>query len=227
MATEVDICNLALAHLGNAATVASINPPEGSAEADHCARFYPLARDTLLEMHAWGFALKRVALAQVTNTASEWLYAYSTPNDAVNLLDVLPPSATDDINAQVPFPSDSYGLSAIQVFNPVTIGYTPQPYSSEIDANGNQIILTNQEQAVLRYTALITDTSLFSPLFTMTLSWHLAAMLAGPVLKGESGISETERATKMMAVMLSQAKNSDANQRRVNPHVATPWIAGR
>lgn len=227
MATEVDICNLALAHLGNAATVASINPPEGSAEADHCARFYPLARDTLLEMHAWGFALKRVALAQVANAASEWLYAYAAPNDAVNLLEVLPPDATDDINAQVPFPSDSYGLSAIQVYNPVTIGYTTQPYSSEIDANGNQIILTNQEQAVLRYTALITDTSLFSPLFTMTLSWHLAAMLAGPVLKGESGISETERATKMMAAMLSQAKNSDANQRRVTPHVATPWIAGR
>ena len=33
MASEVDICNLALAHLGDAATVSSINPPEGSIQA--------------------------------------------------------------------------------------------------------------------------------------------------------------------------------------------------
>lgn len=52
MASEVDICNLALARLGDNATVASIDPPEGSAQAEHCARFYAIARDSLLEMHA-------------------------------------------------------------------------------------------------------------------------------------------------------------------------------
>ena len=46
MATEVDICNLALAHLGDDATIASIKPPEGSAQAEKSARFYPIARDT-------------------------------------------------------------------------------------------------------------------------------------------------------------------------------------
>ena len=50
MASEVDICNLALGHLGDNATVASLNPPEGSVQAQHCARFYPIARDALLEM---------------------------------------------------------------------------------------------------------------------------------------------------------------------------------
>ena len=37
-----------LGHIGDAATVSSINPPEGSAQAEHCARFYPIARDALL-----------------------------------------------------------------------------------------------------------------------------------------------------------------------------------
>ena len=46
MASDVDVCNLALAHLGDEATVASISPPEGSAQAGHCARFYPMARDS-------------------------------------------------------------------------------------------------------------------------------------------------------------------------------------
>ena len=40
MASEVEICNLALARLGDAATVVSIDPPEGSAQAEHCAMFY-------------------------------------------------------------------------------------------------------------------------------------------------------------------------------------------
>ena len=66
MASEVDICNLALGHLGDNATVSSISPPEGSAQAEHCARFYPLARDALLEMGYWNFAMRRVALAQLT-----------------------------------------------------------------------------------------------------------------------------------------------------------------
>ena len=71
MASEVDICNLALAHLGDSATVASINPPEGSAQAEMCQRFYPIARDSLLEMHNWGFATRRKALAQLNNTSKQ------------------------------------------------------------------------------------------------------------------------------------------------------------
>ena len=64
MASEVEICNLALARLGDAATVVSIDPPEGSAQAEHCAMFYPMARDTLLAQHPWGFAQRRVRPAR-------------------------------------------------------------------------------------------------------------------------------------------------------------------
>ena len=59
MASDVEICNLALSHLGDTATVASIDPPEGSAQAEHCARFYPIARDALLEKHDWSWATRR------------------------------------------------------------------------------------------------------------------------------------------------------------------------
>jgi hypothetical protein len=67
VASEVDICNLALGHIGDSATVSSINPPEGSAQAEHCSRFYPIARDSLLEMHNWGFATKRTNLALLSS----------------------------------------------------------------------------------------------------------------------------------------------------------------
>ena len=75
MANPVEICNLALSHLGSSATVSAISPPDGSVEAGYCARFYGMARQLSLTAFTWQFALKRVALAEVTNTSTVWLYA--------------------------------------------------------------------------------------------------------------------------------------------------------
>lgn len=96
MASEIDICNLALAHLGDRANVSSINPPERSVQAEHCARFYPIARDTLLEMHPWNFARTRVEPAGLESRVSYWPYAWSTPNNCINIIAALPEGATSD-----------------------------------------------------------------------------------------------------------------------------------
>ncbi len=216
MASEVDICNLALAHLGDTATVASLDPPEGSAQAEHCARFYPIARDSLLEMHTWGFATKRAQLAQLGAAWPEWGYAYAQPADALNIIAILPPDATDDYSANVSNVPVAAGGS-----------YVPQAFSCETDYSGADIILTDQPNAVLRYTSIVTDTTKFSPLFVMSLSWHLASMLAGPMLKGDAGAAESKRCTAMMQAYLSKATESDAAQRRINPQHNVGWISGR
>lgn len=219
MASAVDICNLALSHLGDTATVASLDPSEGSAQAEHCARYYPIARDSLLEMHPWGFATRRVQLAQLSNPWPEWLYAYAQPSDALNILAVLPPDATDDYNA-IPAAPHRHGDCSAGA-------YTPQKFSCEVDGNGASVILTDQADAVLRYTSLVYDTTKFSPLFVMTLSWHLASMLAGPIIKGDAGASEAQRCTAMMKAYLSKATVSDASQRRSTTTQVVGWIAGR
>lgn len=206
MASEVEICNLALAHLGDTATIASIDPPEGSAQAEHCARFYPMARDSLLEMHSWGFATRRIQLALLSSGWPEWDYSYAMPGDAVNVLAVLPPSVTDDYVA----------TSAI-----------PQPFSCEINDSGASVIYTDQENASLRYTALVKDTTRFSPLFVSALSHFLASMLAGPVLKGDAGAAESKRQAAMMQMYLSRAINSDSAQRRTSIDHIPASIAAR
>jgi len=216
MASEIDICNLALGHLGDVATIASIDPPEGSAQAEHCARFYPIARDSLLELHTWGFATKRVQLAQLGTGWPEWDYSYAQPADALNIIAVLPPYATDD-----------YSTGAASVSIAVGGSYIPQPFSCEIDANGADVIYTDQAEAVLRYTALVTDPTKFSPLFIVALSWQLASMLAGPILKGDAGAAEAKRCAAMAQAYLSKAKESDAGQRRINPQHNVGWMAGR
>lgn len=226
MATDIDICNLALGHLGDDASLTSLSPPSGTIQAEHCARFYPIARDTLLEMHAWGFATKRVTLTSVSNTWPQWDYAYTQPADALNLLAVLPPDSTDDYTERAVDPM-AYGLSSLSQ-PPLNMGrYVPQPFSSEVDASGTPIIYSDQKDAVLRYTARITDTTKYSPLFVMALSWHLASMLAGPVIKGDAGAAEAKRCAQMMAMFLNQAKASDANQRKANLQHTVSWMAGR
>ncbi len=226
MASVVDICNLALAHLGDNATIASIDPPEGSAQAEHCQRFYPIARDTLLEMHSWSFATKRAYGAEVENTWPMWQYAYAMPGDAHDIIAVLPPEARDDYSTT--FTPENYPDFYTNYSPSVAAGqYVPQKFAVEVAADGSEIILTNQKQAVLRYHAKITDATKFSPLFTITLSWHLASMLAGPVIKGDQGAAEGKRCIAMTTLYLGKAMEADSNARKIKPEQIVPWIAGR
>lgn len=223
MASDVDICNLALAQLGDAAKVASLNPPDQSAQAGHCARFYPMARDALLEMHTWSFATVRVALAAVAlpPTVSTWNYAYAIPSDVLNFLAVLDPSTTDDYSVGLQLPN-----TLPQVSNPGVGVYQPQAYAIE-NYNGVDVLLTNQQNAVLRYTAAVSDPTKFSPLFVQGLATLLASHLAGPVLKGSEG--RQTQAAKLAEFMKWKefAVESDSNQRVIKPQQGATWMIGR
>lgn len=219
MSSEVEICNLALSHLGDSATVASIDPPEGSAQAEHCQRWYPIARNSLLQMQDWDFATTRGLLAELVNPFPQWRYAYARPSDCLKVLGVLPADATGDIAST--FPRDRFFSNTVA--EQCTI-YTPQDFTTETDAvSGGQIILTNQRGALVRYTRLVTDTSKFSPLFTDTLGWYLASYLAGPVLKGETGINVGQAMLKIALGLMSNAAVSSANQQDQRQVQAFPW----
>ena len=204
MASEVSICNLALAHIGDRATVSSLSPPEGSAQAEHCARFYPQARDTILEMHTWGFATKRVVLADSSLVAlvpSPWLYAYRLPSDSLKVISVLGPFASNDAESE--------------------------PYEMEQGSDGSTVLYSNVEDAVCRYTARVDDTNKFPPLFVEALSWLLASMLAGPVLKGKTGVDAARSCYEKYLQVFFLAARSDANQRKNKPTHTAPWISAR
>lgn len=230
MASEVDICNLALGNLGDAANLQSINPPDGSAQADHCSRFYPIARDGLIEMHHWGFASKRVALAQVTNPITEWLYAYAVPADLLDTIAVMDPAATDDVSVGIP-------ASTPWIETPiVNLGsYTPQQYAIEAAADGSDVLYTNQANAVLRYVYRVTDTTKFSTLFVRTLAASLSSMLAGPVVKGEAGMAAAARWEGIAfgrdgrSGLFGRAAASDANSGHstFRDRQAVSWINAR
>jgi hypothetical protein len=197
MASDIDICNLALARLGDSATVASIAPPEGSVQAEHCARFYPLARNALLEMHTWGFATRRIRPARLEHAPPGWLYAFALPSDLLRAVDVKP--------CHPPMPEG---------FLP-ECGFLPPVSRPEWSVEDGKL-LTNIEDFTLIYTVLPRDASGFPPLFVEALSWLLASQLAGPLEKGDAGAKMAQACYQTFRVVVASAIASDANQRRAS-----------
>lgn len=208
MASDVQICNLALAHLGDEASVSSISPPDQSAQAAYCANFYPLALSMVLTDHDWQFAVKTVTLAQTSNPNALWKYCYQLPSDFMNVSALFDVNAIDDVN----------GLPATG---------SQQSYSVELSADGLQVLYTNQYGAMLKYSALVTNTAQFSPGFVEALSWRLAAYLAGPILKGDVGVAAAKTCMQMYAVALKSAKETDCQDRVVFPTYIPSAISAR
>lgn len=220
MASEVDVCNLALGHLGDKATVSSINPPEGSAQAEHCARFYPIARNLVLEAHEWGFATKRANLTLLSATPpAGFCFVYQAPTDCLNIIDLLRPfdPTFHALYGAGRMPDESWTLDAV-------------PYELEVLADGTQVIYTDLENAQIRYVAAITDTTKFSAQVVDAISWLLAVYLAGPVIKGDTGAQYASSCMKAYSMSLGQAMANDANNRRRKPsqgQMPPTWMSNR
>lgn len=65
MASEVDICNLALGKLG-ATAITSLAAPS-TFEEEQCKLWYPVCRDAVLEEHTWSWASARYKLNPTGN----------------------------------------------------------------------------------------------------------------------------------------------------------------
>lgn len=204
MPSEVDICNLALSHLGDEGNVSGLSPPAGGMQARLCAIHYPLARDSLLAMHAWNFATTRDAPPLLDVELPPWAFAYAPPANCLAVIAVLPPDAGDDYDEEA-----------------------AQSYVLETTPTGVHVLLTNQEDALVRHTQRVTDTSRFPPLFLDTLSWLLASNLAGPIIKGDVGAAEAKRCLEQFRIWFGMAASADARQRRVRPTHRPAWIKNR
>ncbi len=201
MASEVEIANLALAHIGNPGTVASLDPPEGSAQAEQCQRYYPIARDEVLEAHAWKFNTRRKTLALLDVDTFNWSYAYAEPNLTLRVLSVLSADAS-------------------------TTGES-EDYETLSADDGSIVIYTNLEDATLLYTIKATDPTKYPPHVTSAISRLLAAYLAGPVIKGDAGRKEAKNQFAIYQMLLGKAIEFDANQRKVEPDHTPSFIGAR
>jgi len=209
--TQPQICNLALAKLGDVATVSSISPPDGSMQANYCAIYYPQALNVLMDKHAWAFATTTVALVQATNNSNPlWTYAYTLPADYFSLVEI------------------KSAASAPLYYS---------PYRSQVPANVNAAIeyevqgstlYSNFDSAVLVYVSNnFNDPSVYQPMFAEALATLLASYLAGPILKGDTGAAAAQKFGKLFSAVFSDAVENDGQYRRQRPVSVPAGIRSR
>ena len=216
MASIVDICNTALAHLGSDSTISAIDPPDGSTEAGYCKRFYPIARRRLIESFVWPFATKRVVLAEVANASDVWGHAYAIPADCLRPVRILTAGQLRSILEQL----TNQGDGAIR-----TALYDEEasaPYQRE-----GEVLYTHEPEAVLLYLRDVTDSTKFSPTFEEALGYQLASFLAGPIIRGADGSKTAMNFRQMARASAGEAIELAANQAREEHRLVAGHLAVR
>jgi hypothetical protein len=159
----VDICNMALSHVGKG-TIQSID--ERSPEAAECRRWYEQSRQQSLESLDWSFARVSVALAVSPEDPPEtWQFRYIYPDQCLKFRKIQNP----------------LGLRAPQI-----------PFMLQMNAAGNiRTILTNMEDAIGWYTFDQMSPALFTPAYVDALSRLLAHRIAYK-LTGKSSLAREQ-----------------------------------
>lgn len=213
--SEVEIANLALSHAGAGGPIASL--AEASVEARECLLHYAACRDTILRSHAWNFAQRQTALADTGSTVNGWAYEYQYPADCLTLHHVR---------------AGGYDSSAIIWANetlPASLGttvlYPPVPFDIGVTSDGlSRTIRCDAYQAYASYTAAVTITTLFDPLFADALSFLLASRITQR-LTGNLNVKTD--CYKLYSATLQAAMVRDANEQRPVAVPEPDWIRAR
>ena len=176
---KIEIVNVALGRIGVAA-IESMN--EASEAARIASRYYELTRKLVLRKFPWGFATRRVQLAQLEDVPEDFKYAYRYPADVLYLR----------------------GMYNEYFDKPIHDHY----YKIISDKNG-KVLLSNVPFASIEYTADITDATLFDSQFADAVSWKLAAEIAY-VLTGNLNLAQY--ALQSYNAYMNEAMGNDAEE---------------
>jgi hypothetical protein len=158
--SSVDICNIALAHLGDQEiTRLDEEAAEENPLVRYCRQYYETARQTALETFEWSFAMKSQELSRRTNVATPgFLYAQVLPEDCLKLL-TLHEGTLDNTTGIYSFHSEKMDYFRI-------VGLD---------------VWTNIQTVSAFYTADVTDPTMWSGHFRFAVARLLASLLAGPL----------------------------------------------
>lgn len=199
MASAVSISNEALSAIA-ADSIAKLD--ETSAAAVECNRHFGNAVTDLLERNEWGFQVRRVVGAGLTNDRpAEWRFAYAKPGDAAKVLRVLPPD-------EASYPE--WGVYQ----TPIWEAYGPIPF---IEING--VVYCNVENATLEFASNGVSISDFPPLFRRAVAIELAARVAYPIKKDRQLRGDM---ISLSEVMLARAIADDRNR---YPHRQQDYVS--
>ncbi len=196
MASIVEICNQALGNIEAEALVNSLDTPYESEEARYCDLYYARTRNFVLRAHSWNFATTFLSLADLGSPPTGWSYRYQYPVGCIKALEIVKANRTD---AKIDF----------------EVAY---------DGASGRVILTDEEDASLKYTQLIADPNVYDDMFIEALSWALAFRLVGPITGSDT---KKQQAVTLYENIISQAQAEDSDEGMDDVVEDASWIDAR
>lgn len=198
MAGDLDICNLALSHIGKEQILAM---DQKGAAAEQCRLHFRPALDAALASFDWSFARMVKTLPALANLSfyHPFGYAFTLPADCLRVRRVAAISAND--------PRDE--LRFIIARNPVGDG---------------RVIYTVRAGPTFIYTTSNVDLASIDDQFVECFSFHLAAKLAMPLTRDLKIRAEM---MKWAINLTGQAQAASANEGDMTPQQDPDWIVAR
>lgn len=188
MPSIAEICNLALAHIGQG----SINSlDEASSQAEQCNLFFTKTRDALLRQFPWNFSTKSIVLAQVDTTIPGWDYIYAFPPEALWIRKVY---TKDEPDPEIP---NEYEITS---------------------TGTEKFICCDLVDAYTKCTIKVEDSTLYDPLFVDVLAYKLALDLIMPLTNSSSRTQEIMQKYQyaLSAAMLAGAVEGGSKRTETN-----------
>lgn len=199
-ASKTEICNISLGHVGMGVEVADVDT-ERSAEARACRRFYDTALRATLRDFNWPFAVTFADLSLIEEEPNDdWGYSYGLPVDCMKIIKILSGVRNQTRNQKVPYEL-SHGDSYTQ-------------------------ILTDQEDAVLKYVKYTDNTARYTHDFVLAFSWRLASYIAPKLTKGDP-FKLKEHCLAMYSAELSMAKGNALNEEQPDQDADGELVSSR
>lgn len=235
MTDQLAICNQALLSIGSRSLVSSVNPSDGSVEANSCSMLWENTFTDLARTAHWNCLTAQVVLSLVAAASgtqenptgtdyitppTPWTYAYAVPSDSLAIRYILPSASTT--TGSVPETGLSNGAG---LWLP-TGGQIPFAVATMLDVNNQriQVILTNQSTAEVVYTANLSNPvywdSLFASGMIATLAAYLVPALSLSLPLMQIAINQAER-------IIAQAKARDGNEGVTVLDHTPDWIIAR
>jgi len=204
--TAVELCNRALAYIGESPYITAIAPPDDSKAAKLCAKFFLPALHEVAQGHEWSWSTQRSELVEVVDGGNEFYrYCYEIPAGMLRLIELLPEGAPDGYR-------DRNGDRV--------------NYRIERDADGVQRIWSNLPNAWARYSVYVTDPNLLDPWGQEAVAANLAAKLSAAIMQGKEGQATMAQYLQLAQQHIARAKANDGNQRvtKTLPGEGCPWL---
>lgn len=208
MASEVEVCNLALSNI----RAGSINSfTEGSIQAQICKLKYSILRDRCLREIPWQFNHKIRALAPVTTDIFNWSYAYSYPVDCLKIHRL--------VGSFEELPAGSSGVASRLLDSrviPLKDVRRQIPYEV-FNFDDVKTIGSDQPELRIDFASKVTDPNLFSDDFIMALSHLLSSEIAVPIVGAELGRVLRNDSLQLYKQYLASAIATDQNDQYFMP----------